>query len=992
MSPGKTSILLTLALVSGVAGYVHWSNQTTPSAPVKPISAPLKPISAPLKPISAPVIEPVIIEEPPQAVVTPTAPLAHPPFLQSELEPFLEANCIVCHGPDKQKGKVRFDSASWSLDKRDSVEFWSEVLTVLEDGEMPPEEEPRPDTAQLAAFISSLKAELEDAPQLVADQSDSLQQEPDSLVEGTPLSQAIIQPFLEQHCMQCHGSEKQKGQLRFDQVHWEITTNDAAQRWQDVLDVLNGGEMPPEDEPQPSNQELIDVLDSLTRSLVDARKRLTANGGEITMRRLNQREYANTIRDLFGFEISPHIIPPDAEADSFDTVGEEQFFSANDFDKYFELGKKIVEQGFKWSGRPLAKNTTKRREPENPYTARLRAKVAEFKRKKQMLDAGKTWQEIGFQDAGDMKIYFRQRFDYDKPVKYLKYPLVDKAFYFADVRNPARIGVYFERNPDIRASYRIRINGGAVEGAPEVRKYLKLDSADGVVGIFKLDGTDRQPDEVELLRRLRFGDDSHNLTIYENRPEINGGVSKYIKLVDKPGAWAAVWVDWLEIEGPFYRQPTNFFGELINAKDGASRNSSSLNSDDNAREFIERFAYQAFRHKQPEPAYIDGLLAFFEENRANGQNFNQAMGEAIAVVLASPSFLYLEEVGSGPKDRQLSDREFAVRLAYFLWSSLPDEELYRFAENGSLSDPKAVKGQVNRMLADWKSEAFYEGFSSQWGDLDRYQAITVDENQYYLFNSGVRYSAYREVVEFYKTLVREDLPITNLIDSEFIVANSLLADYYGMPITRSEDPNAFQKIALDWNSPRGGLLGQTAFLTMGSNGERTSPVIRGAMILEKLLNDKPAPPPPNVPELSSASKQPLTNREMVQRHQSQAACASCHSRMDPLGFGLEIFDTVGRWRDTEPVGKDDIHIQESGKLVSGMIYRDLDHLKALLKTQKHKLAKEMIESMTAYGLGRTMEFSDEEAILAMVNRSQYTNYRMRDMIYIITSNPLFKSK
>ena len=975
MSPGKTSILLTLTLVLGVGGYVYWSNQTTTSAPLEPSS------------------EPVMIEEPPLVVVATTAPQEHPPFLQSELEPFLEANCIACHGPDKQKGKVRFDSASWSLDGRDSIEFWSEVLTVLEDGEMPPEEEPRPDAAQLAAFVSSLKAELEDTSQLLADQSDSFQQDLDSLVEGTPLSQEIIQPFLEQHCIQCHGSEKQKGQLRFDQVHWEITTNDAAQRWQDVLDVLNGGEMPPEDEPRPSNEELIDVLDSLTRSLVDARKRLTANGGEITMRRLNQREYANTIRDLFGFEISPHIIPPDAEADSFDTVGEEQFFSANDFDKYFELGKKIAEQGFKWSGRPLAKTAIQRIEPEKFTNQKLRKLVADFERKKQMLDAGKTWQEIGFQDAGDMNIFFRQRdANYDKPVKYLKYPLVDHALYFADIRNSTRINVNFGRNPDIRASYRIRINGGAVEGAPEVRKYLKVDSADGVVGIFKLDGTDRQPDEVELLNRLRFGDNSHNLTIYENRPEINGGVSKYIKLVDKPGAWAAVWVDWLETEGPFYRQQTNFFGELINAKDGASRYSSSLNSDDNAREFIERFAYQAFRHKQPEPAYIDSLLALFEENRANGQNFNQAMGEAIAVVLASPSFLYLEEVGSGPKDRQLSDREFAVRLAYFLWSSLPDEELYRFAENGALSDPKVLKGQVNRMLTDWKSEAFYEGFSSQWGDLDRYQAITVDENQYYLFNSGVRYSAYREVVEFYKTLVSEDLPITNLIDSEFIVANSLLADYYGMPITRSEDPNAFQKIALDWNSPRGGLLGQSAFLTMGSNGERTSPVIRGAMILEKLLNDKPAPPPPNVPELSSASKQPLTNREMVQRHQSQAACASCHSRMDPLGFGLEIFDTVGRWRDTEPVGNDDIHIQESGKLVSGMIYRDLDHLKALLKTQKHKLAKEMIESMTAYGLGRTMEFSDDEAILAMVNRSQYTNYRMRDMIHIITSNPLFKSK
>ncbi|MCB1210794.1 MAG: DUF1592 domain-containing protein, partial [Verrucomicrobiales bacterium] len=362
----------------------------------------------------------------------------------------------------------------------------------------------------------------------------------------------------------------------------------------------------------------------------------------------------------------------------------------------------------------------------------------------------------------------------------------------------------------------------------------------------------------------------------------------------------------------------------------------------------------------------------------------------MAVVLASPGFLFLQEASKPDgKRHELDARELAIRLAYFLWSSAPDAELYRAAADGSLLKPEILRAQVDRMLLDARSVAFTDGFASQWAALKRFDAITIDESVMFKFNQGVRHSATREVLEFFRTLVAENLPASNLIDSDFVVINSLLGVHYGIAGVKSD---AFQKVSLPAESPRGGLLGQAAFLIAGSNGERSSPVIRGALVMEKLLHDKPAPPPPNVPELGSSSKIPLTNRQLVEAHQKRAQCASCHQKMDVIGFGLENFDVIGQWRDTEKVGNKEVPIATGGTLPGGVAFADIDGLKAALLNEKDALARELVESLLAYALGRTIEFSDADAIEAILHELKREDYPVRSMIHAVTASRLFHTK
>jgi hypothetical protein len=806
------------------------------------------------------------------------------------------------------------------------------------------------------------------------------------------VSEKVMSPFFKQHCVRCHGQEEQNGQVRFDMPAWGITNNDSAQRWQDVLDILNAGDMPPEDEPQPSTVELAKVLDSLTGTLITARKRLTDTGGVIAMRRLNRREYANTIRDLFGFQISIDMIPDDNEAETFDTVGVDQFFSSSHFDKYLELGREIVAHGFEWSAQPRLPVTKNRREPEEIVTPRLRTLLADLDNKMRMKKEGKTWQEMGFKDEGEMKIIFSQFANRaGKPRKYLAYPLVDSGIYLAGVNNETkRFGINRGgRSADPRARFRLRVRAGINGDPPEIRRYLQLSDRDGIFDVAKVRGTTADPQTIEVNYRGRIGQRNLNFFVEENRADIRV-LEGYLNKIDRGGEWASIWVDWLEIEGPFYDEDRAFFEKLVRPEPPVRGKRTTPLKDEEARELIERFAFEAFRRNAPSAEYVDQLLALYTKNRAAGQNFEQAMGEAFAIVLSSPEFLFLQEAGDeGGRKRQLDDRELAIRLSYFLWSSPPDEELYKSVADGSLGRPDVLTTLVDRMLDDPKAAAFFEGFMSQWAELDRFNAITVDENKFFRFNAGIRHSAYREVLAFFETLVTENQPAANLIDSDFVVINSVLGEHYGI---NDATADAFQKVSLPVDSPRGGLLGQTAFLTLGSNGERSSPVIRGAFVMEKLLHDKPAPPPPNVPELGAATDKPATNRQMVELHQRRAVCASCHKKMDVIGFGLENFDVIGKWRDTETVGRQKIPIEPGGTLPGGAAFSDVKGLKTVLLEEDDQLGQELVESMLAYGLGRTIEFSDADAVAVIVDHLKRDDYRLRAMVHEITASRLFRIK
>ena len=815
----------------------------------------------------------------------------------------------------------------------------------------------------------------------------------------TEMPKDALQPFLQKYCVRCHGAKQQNGQVRFDTLQWQVATNEQAQRWQDVLDQLNGGDMPPEDEPQPPNKQLADVLDRLTQSLLAARRRLTDHGGEIRMRRLNRREYSATIRDLFGFDVALEDIPADGEIASFDTVGAEQFFTSAHFERYLELGKKIARESFQFNLGARRKVKTVRTEPEKRVTERMRENLADLDRKMEMKKAGASWQEMGFKDEGEMEVIFRQWVPRaEVPRRYLQYPLVEQGVYICDVAKWTSASMH----TDIRGEYIVRIHGGVHGNPDELRRLIRVRGRQRVHGTLRLNGTTEKPQSVEIRVRQPMGRFQLSANIRENVPDntINSMVGYLNKLqgpAERADPRAAVWIDWIEIEGPYYPDERPKFEEILFPGKATGKGSPYIWNDAKIPELIEKFVREAFRRRPPEPEYLAGLNAIFREHRAAGMNHRDAMIEVMGIVLASPGFLFLHEpvvaeTGSSTEalsnqDRggQLGNRELAVRLAYFLWSSPPDDELY----SADLSDPIACAKQVDRMLADPRIVRLRDGFISQWAEFEKYDAITIDNRKHFRFNEGVKEDAKREVREFFGTLIEENLPASNLIDSDFVTINAALAAHYGIrfPSTPSD---AFRKVALPPDSPRGGLMTQAAFLVAGSNGERSSPVIRGALIMEKLLHDRPAPPPPNVPELDEASSTPRSNREMVELHQQRAVCASCHRKMDVIGFGLENFDTTGQWRDTEQVGRKQVPIEPGGVLPDGKAFADVQELKKVLLSQEDALAGELLESMLGYGLGRTIEFSDADDVAALRIKLKTEKYRIRSMIREIALSPLFR--
>lgn len=798
-----------------------------------------------------------------------------------------------------------------------------------------------------------------------------------------------LEPFLKKYCVSCHGADEQNGQARFDNVTWQITNNDNAQRWQDVLDQLNGGDMPPEDAQQPANNELAGALDALTGAVLEARRRLTDHGGEITLRRLNQREYSNTIQHLFGFGVAPEDIPDDGEIVTFDTVGSEQFFTSSHLEKYLELGRRVANESFRYNLSPRRKIKTERTQPEKRRTNALREKLADLDRKMALKKSGADWKEMGFRDEGEAEIIFRQ---WDSraelPRRYLQYPLVDSGVYISDVAKWASAAMH----TDIRGEYIIRINGGIVGDPHPLRRIVRVWGRHSIRGTVEMAGTPDTPETVEMRAHQPMGRSHLSVSVRENIPEVNintmrGYVNRLQGNGERTDPRAAVYIDWIEIEGPYYSDRRPVWEDILypNGETGHSH-SPYIWDPAKIRELIEKFAFEAFRHRQPEPDYIDGLHAIYRRNIAGGMNEKEAMVEVMAIVLSSPAFLFHHEaVAADRRQIPLTSRELAVRLSYFLWSSPPDDELYA----ADLSNPETFEVQVDRLLADPKAKAFRDGFISQWAEFDRYDAITVDNREHFYFNEGVRQDAKREVVEFFGALINENLPASKLIDSEFVMINSALGVHYGIEVPNNRSAE-FQKVVLPADSPRGGLMTQTAFLTMGSNGERSSPVIRGALVMEKLLHDAPAPPPPNVPELDAASSEPKSNRELVKIHQQRAVCASCHRKMDAIGFGLENFDTIGRWRETERVGRKNVPIIPSGTLPTGSVFQDVSQLKQVLLKEKDALARELVESILCYGLGRTIEFSDGDDVQAILAKLRNEDFRVRSIIREVALSPLFR--
>ncbi len=793
-----------------------------------------------------------------------------------------------------------------------------------------------------------------------------------------------VTPLLKAFCADCHGAKKQKGDRRFDQLPSNIQSDDTLVDYQDILDQLNLGEMPPEEAKQPTDGQRQEVIAWLTTQVHRYHEAQKGSGGDTVLRRLNAREYRNTVRDLLHLNMTmfdpTEKFPRDQTSEQLDNVGETLVTSGFLLARYLEAADQVIEKALM----PLEKPPVQ------------------------------TWT---FRDGFDQQPEIDQV--HRKTNRYEHMTLYDVVG--ADKHEGAYGPIHaFAKGVPFDGMYEIRLKAEAVNRQhPYDPEFLGTDPSEplrlGIVAGNHLAGSLHLPQPVEpLLAEIDLADepkwytcrvwldagftprftfrnglmDARNLwsrLIKKYRDQFpadigTGIVSARFNAI-KHGKLPQIHIHEIEIEGPFFEHwPTESQRALLGDQwDGAE--SGGRQDEIAIRNLVERFASRAYR-RPIDPTEIDRIMQVIATRREVGKSPTEAYADGLKAVLCSPNFLYLEE-SDQPK---LSSFALASRLSYFLWSSMPDQQLIRLAEADALQQPDVLRQQVERMLNDPKSDSLVEGFLESWLGLRELGATPPDRNDFqdfyqYDLDAAMR----RETFLFTRHVIDENLGLVNFLDSDFTFVNKPLARLYGLQPPSSSE---FELVRFQ-DRRRGGLLGQASILTLTANGIDTSPVVRGVWLLENILGTPPSPPPPDVEPLDPDVRGATTIRDQLEKHRTNPSCFDCHRKMDPLGFALENFDPIGRWRDS--YGRDK-KIDASGELPGGKQFQDVVGLKEILVQQQDQFAKAVTEKLLAYAIGRHTEATDRPHVEAILSKARDDGYRLRDIIERVVLSEPFRSK
>ena len=512
--------------------------------------------------------------------------------------------------------------------------------------------------------------------------------------------------------------------------------------------------------------------------------------------------------------------------------------------------------------------------------------------------------------------------------------------------------------------YVIRCQVAADQAGDEPVK-VRLAAAGKTLKEFEIKDAADKATSQEVLVRMKQGQSRVALTLLNPTMDPPEGAPK-----------RALYVRSLEIEGPFNPPPpvrSEAYKRLMAHKEG-------LPPREAAREIVTRFATRAFR-RPVLPEEVEKSLVLFDASEKKGRRFEVCVRIALYRVMVSPHFLFrveLDPPNTPPATPyMLGEYELASRLSYFLWNSMPDDELFALAGKGELR--KNLPHQIARMTKDPKSKSFLESFAEQWLTLRKLELASPDPKLFPKFNIALREAMIRESQLFFDALVRENRSILDLLDADFTFVNAQLAKHYGIAGVKGKE---FVRVKAP--PGRGGILTQASILTLSSNATRTSPVRRGKFVLEQVLNTPPPPPPENVPELEDQNELKGTLRQIMEQHRANAVCASCHRRMDPLGFAFENFDPVGVWRDKDG----DAAVDPSGELPDGRTFKGPDGLKKLLKENNSLFVRCLSEKMLTYALGRGVELYDRRAVDTIVDAVTKEDYRFAALISeIVKSDP-----
>jgi hypothetical protein len=439
-------------------------------------------------------------------------------------------------------------------------------------------------------------------------------------------------------------------------------------------------------------------------------------------------------------------------------------------------------------------------------------------------------------------------------------------------------------------------------------------------------------------------------------------------------------IEYLEVAGPIVLERPEVHRKII-PREPTPENRAEL-----TRQVVYTFASKAFR-RPATGSETDRLVKLVELAEKEGDGFRAGVRLAMQAVLISPHFLFRIELDPEPNNpqsiRELNDFELATRLSYFLWSSMPDDELFALARDGKLRQQDNLQRQVARMLKDAKAKALVENFAGQWLQLRNLKQVVRDSGSYPQFDDALRSAMRSETELFFAAIVNEDRSVLEFLDADYTFLNQRLAKHYGV---EGVSGNEFRRVQLD-GQRRGGVLGQASMLTVTSQPTRTAPVKRGKWILENLLGAAPPPPPPGVPELSEQADvvQSGSLRQRLEQHRSKADCATCHNRMDPLGFGLENYDAIGAWRDQD--GK--FPIDASGSLPGGQSFSGPRELKKILLAKKGEFVRCLAEKLLTYGLGRGLEIYDQCTVNDLVAACENHDYKFSSLVMAVVSSDAF---
>ncbi len=779
------------------------------------------------------------------------------------------------------------------------------------------------------------------------------------------LNDRPVRSFLMQHCLDCHSGDKPQGNLRLDQLATEFDNETRRKPWRSVLKRVHAGEMPPKDEPRPPEKELAEFSNSLRAQLHQAETEERAREGRVILRRLNRTEYENTVRDLLGVTVElKELLPLDNSADGFDNVGDALHISSFLMERYLETADTALSAAI--ANLPQPPLIKKRYSLQETHQVKLSS-------------------ENVFRKSDDGRV-----------VNFTSVPwqsVVLSPFY-----------------PPDRGNYRFRISAAGVQSAGKPVTYrvdagtMLMGSKPNLIGYF-----DAPPDESKVVE---FVDSMESRSTIRISPYGLARSNEVHKIGAENYEGPGLAVDWVDVEGPLHdswppESHRRIFGDLPLALSPIYNRSDrvevvSENPSGDARRILRKFVRRAFRRPVTD-ADLEPYFALVDTKLAEKHSFEKAVRVALLAVLVSPEFLFLREVPG-----RLNDHALASRLSYFLWSGPPDEELLLAADEGKLAGSKSsLTDQVERMLEAPKSRQFVQNFVGQWLGL---RDIDFTEPSYYVYpeyDEMLKASMVREVELFFAELLKDDLSLANFVASDFSMLNGRLAKHYGIP---DIDGWEFHKTPLPPDSHRGGVLTMAGVLKVTANGTSTSPITRGAWVLERIQGITPPRPPANVPALEPDIRGATTIREQLAKHRQIADCKGCHAQIDPPGFALESFDVIGGWREEYRIfgwrnGAKEVTVDgkkmpylhlgtvdPSDALSDGRAFRNIDEFKQLLLADKDQLARALTLKLVTYATGGAPASLDQAEIESLVAKVRAKNYGLRSLVHEIVQSDLFRRK